>query len=394
MYVSVAVVRAILGEIERQGIASDWVLEASGLSSDRLADPAAQLPIAEYKRLVEEVIARSAIPASGLKAGWHAPTGAAHLVGFILVNSRTLRDAIRMFMRYSPLVLEDAEWTFLEGEEDASFGFVHPHVSGDVARFEAEMILSFVLTRVGLHFLGPGSRLREARFAFPEPAWSEAYRCTFGCPIVFGAERNELVFDRRYLDVAQLHADASFCQLLCERAEVLLGDRRSDQRLKSRVKDVLKYKLPIGQVQADDVARELRITPRTLRRKLGVLGCTLRELFDEARKELACDAMRRPEQPIKDLAYDLGFAEPSAFHRAFKRWTGITPQQFRAGDAMPSNALIAKRMRAHNNQEAIRAASASESVAVPRSAGADSGAVARPSLARDRMAAPSLSRSA
>lgn len=353
MYVSVAVVRAILGELERQGIAGDWLLEACGITSDHLADPAAQLPIADYKRVVEEAVARSAIPATGLKAGWHAPTGAAHLIGFILVNSRTLRDAIRAFMRYSSIVLEDAEWTFVEAEEEASFGFVHPHVNGVVARFEAEMVLSFVLTRVGLHFLGPGARLREVRFMHAEPAWAEAYRCTFGCQVVFGADRNELVFDRRYLDVAQLHADASFCQLLCERAEQLMGERRSDQRLRSRVKDVLKYKLPIGQVQADDVARELRITPRTLRRKLGLLGCTLRELFDEARKELACEAMRRPEQPIKDLAYDLGFAEPSAFHRAFKRWTGITPQQFRAGDSLPNDTIAEKRVRA-NAQEAIR----------------------------------------
>lgn len=380
MYVSVAVVRAVLGELTRQGISSDEMLPLCGLSPERLEDPSGQVSIAEYTKVIEEALARSSTPAFGLKAGAHAPTGAAHVLGFIIVNSRTLRDAIRAFRKYSTLVMEEAEWTFVEQDDEATFGFLHPHVSGAVARCEAEMLVSFMIARIGLHFLGPTSRLREVRFVHEAPAWTEAYEA-FGCRVVFGAARNEIVFDAKYLDVAQLHCDTAFCQLLCDRADRLLGERRSDDRLRDRVKDVLKYQLPLGQVQADDVAKALRITPRTLRRKLGLLGCNLRELFDEARKELACDAMRRPEQPIKDLAYDLGFAEPSAFHRAFKRWTGTTPQQFRAGDTIPLDGRVGSRARRH---DAMRTASAPLLAA----------GVAVSSRAMDRMASSSLSRSA
>jgi AraC-like DNA-binding protein len=252
------------------------------------------------------------------------------VLGFVLVNSRTLRDAICMFQRYASLLLEGAEWTFSEGEEEARFGFVHPHVSGAVARFEAELVLSYVLSRIGLHFLGPHARLDRVRFVHPCPAWADVYTRVFQCPVEFDAPRNELVFDRAFLDVIQLHSDTWVCELLRDRAELLLRERRSDDRLKSRVKDVLKYRLPSGDAQADAVARELGLTTRTLRRKLSLLGCTLRELSDEARRELACNALRCPDRSIKDVAYGLGFAEPSAFHRAFKRWTGLTPQQFRA----------------------------------------------------------------
>jgi AraC-like DNA-binding protein len=91
--------------------------------------------------------------------------------------------------------------------------------------------------------------------------------------------------------------------------------------------------MPSGDTQADAVAREVGLTTRTLRRKLSLLGCTLRELSDEARQELACHALSAPDRSIKDVAYALGFAEPSAFHRAFKRWTGLTPHQFRSQQA-------------------------------------------------------------
>lgn len=360
MYVSIAVVRAVLAELERQGVPSDGVLRSCGITPEQIADPSGQLPVAEYSAIVETSLATSTRASFGLKAGWHAPAGAAHLLGFVLVNSVTLRDAIGMFNKYGALVIEDASWSLIEEGDEARYCFSHPHVSGAVARCEAEMVMTFALTRVGLHFLGPGTRLREARFMHAAPPWREKYDGLFGCPIVFGAPSNELVFDRAYLDVKQLHGDASFCHLLCDQAESLLRERRSDGRLRSRVKDVLKYQIPIGQAQADDVARALCIAPRTLRRKLGVLGCSLRELFDEARMELACAAMQRPEQPIKDLAYDLGFAEPSAFHRAFKRWTGITPQQFRMQDTIAS----AKRRGAAGRHDAMRTKSASIAVGV------------------------------
>ncbi len=355
MYVSIAVLRAIVGELDRQGLSGEAVLEASGLSPQILADPGGAVAVGDYAKFVEEAIARCGNPALGLLAGWHAPTGAAHVLGFVLVNSTTLRDAIHMFQRYSSLIMEGAEWTFAEADAEARFGFVHPHVSGDVARFEAEMLLTYVLSRIGLHFIGRQARLFEARFAHSEPPWADTYRRIYDCRVTFGAARNELVFDPEFLDITQLHSDAWVCELLKERAELLLRERRSDDRLRTRVKDVLKYQLPRGQSQAEDVARAIGLTPRTLRRRLSNLGCTLRELSDEARKELACEGILSPKRSIKDIAYDLGFAEPSAFHRAFKRWTGLTPQQFRATHraseaASPSTPPAAARESAHPSE--------------------------------------------
>jgi AraC-like DNA-binding protein len=335
MYVSNALIRAVVTELEREGVDGDELFEAAALDPKSLADPGGDLSIEDYVRLVSTAIERAPDPAFGLKAGWHAPTGAAHVVGFALVNSRTLRDAIQTFLRYSSLIMEGAAWSLTESSGMARFGYTNALVEGEVARFEAELVMSFLLARFGVPFIGTRAELEAACFCHPAPPWVEVYERVFPCELHFEAEQNELVFARAYLDVPQLCSDEWIFELLRERADTLLRARHSDERLAERVKDLVKYQLGLGQLDASLVAQELGVSPRTLRRRLSGLGCSLRDLYDETRKELACAALTRSDRSIKEVCYGLGFSEPSAFYRAFKRWTGLTPQQFRASSAEP-----------------------------------------------------------
>lgn len=329
MNVSIALVRAVLAEVERQGISSAEIVRLAGIEPSVFADPGGHLPIPRYTRLVRAAIERSIDPAFGLHAGRKAPTGAANVVGYVLVNSGTLREALEMFLRYGSLLMEEATFSFRESGSEASFGFVHPGMPSDVERFEAELVLSFGLVRFGRHFVGPRAELREVRFRHAAPPWVEVYERVFQCPVAFEREENELVFDRDYLDVRQYHSDSWIFELLRERADSMLRARKGDDRLVERVKELLECQIGVGSLDAGAVARGVGLGARTLRRRLADAGFSLRGLHDEARREIACEGLRATHRSIKDVAYELGFSEPSAFHRAFKRWTGLTPQQFR-----------------------------------------------------------------
>ncbi len=332
MNVSIALVRAVLAEVERQGVSSADVVRRAGIDEGAFADPGGHLPLVPYARLVRTAIERADDPALGLHAGRKAPAGAASVVGYVLVNARTLRESIELFLRYGCLLMEAATFSFRESDDEAAFSFAHPGLPSDVARFEAELVLSFGLARFGRHFLGPRAQLRAARFRHPAPPWAGVYDRVFQCPIEFEAAENELVFDRDYLDVTQHHSDAWIFELLRDRADSMLRARKADDRLIERVKELLKCQVGISPLDARAIARDVGLGARTLRRRLAEAGYTLRGLHDDARRELACDGLRASDRSIKDVAYGLGFSEPSAFHRAFKRWTGLTPQQFRAAE--------------------------------------------------------------
>jgi AraC-like DNA-binding protein len=140
---------------------------------------------------------------------------------------------------------------------------------------------------------------------------------------------HEIHFSRRLLDLPHVYRDEPLCELLRARAESLLAQRRSDDRLPDRILDILRYGADLNAVDIDEVAHRLGLSARSLQRRLRERGVSLSTLADQARKEVACRDLERPEAPIKDLAARLGFSEPSAFHRAFKRWTGITPAAYR-----------------------------------------------------------------
>jgi len=151
----------------------------------------------------------------------------------------------------------------------------------------------------------------------------------FRCPVRFAAAANEIVFNRRLLDLQQLHRDEILCELLRERADQLLADTHTTERLAERIIDGLKLQLQLGGTDPAQVAQRLGMTLRSLQRRLQSSSLSMSRLIDDARREVACASLRRRDVPIKDIAHRLGFSEPSAFHRAFKRWTGMTPAQFR-----------------------------------------------------------------
>jgi AraC-like DNA-binding protein len=179
-------------------------------------------------------------------------------------------------------------------------------------------------------------RIRHRRDEAPSEMSS-----VFGCDVEFGAASDEIIFAAPVASLPIVGSDNYLNDLLLRYAEEALADRPQERAsLRSAVERVLPQLLPHGTARAANVAKRLGISTRTLSRKLRDEHVTLAEILEETRLALAKRYLVEPDLPVSEIAWLLGYAEISSFTHAFKRWTGITPREFRLTPASlyPANA--------------------------------------------------------
>src|SRR5690606_19219418 len=154
------------------------------------------------------------------------------------------------------------------------------------------------------------------------------YTEVFGCVPERGASTSELVFALELLDLPLLGPDPSLSALLAQRAEELLAALEVTP-LAQRVAALLAADPSASRPSMEALAVRLAMSPRTLQRRLGEADTSWSRLVEAEQRRRACHALAAGELPIKEIADQVGFAEPSTFYRAFKRWTGVTPAEYR-----------------------------------------------------------------
>ena len=169
----------------------------------------------------------------------------------------------------------------------------------------------------------------EVRFCFPEPADTSEHRRVFRAPLRFNHERSELVWPRNVLDLPMLAADSLLQPIVEGQVRAQLQNLTSAESAVDAVRGVLAQELCDGQPTLQRVASRLHMSVRTLHRRLDDESASFRGVLAGARRELAERHLRDSRLAVGEIAFLLGFSEPSAFRRAFKRWTGQHPAAFR-----------------------------------------------------------------
>lgn len=328
MFVSIIVVRAVLAELQRRDIAQEPLLVELGLDEASLLDLRTRVSLEQVHHLVTRACELTGDEGLGLTIGARAPENMLQVLGHMVVACRTMREAHGVFHRYVGLVAEGMQWGLYEHGELASFTYECPVWMGGTTRFGAEYVLALA-ARLGLHFApNPDEHPNEVHFQHEAPSYRFRYAQVFGCPVHFGRPRNEIVFARRLLDIPQPHADPTVGTALRETADRLLRSVNEPRTVADRIRTQLRYAPNLAAVDVPRLARSVGLTRRSLRRRLAEEGVSLTALIDAERCRLACAELTRIDGSIKEVAERVGFSEPSAFHRAFKRWTGLTPLQY------------------------------------------------------------------
>jgi AraC-like DNA-binding protein len=191
------------------------------------------------------------------------------------------------------------------------------------------MFLTLVV-RIVRELTGATGAIRSVMFAHPAPADDSEHRAFFRCPVAFGRGENRIEFERSLLGQPLKGGDEALLSVLDEQAQRFLREHPAKTDGLSRVREQVRIAVESGQPSLERVAEALRASPRTLQRKLAEKGTTFHRVVDQVREDLARDHITNSRLTLGEVAYLLGFSELSAFSRAFKRWTGLSPARYRA----------------------------------------------------------------
>lgn len=309
----------------RRGVTSSELLRGTGLVEAELSDPGGRLGVSSLVRLVERARSLTREPALGIYFGLRMQAASHGYLGFAAMTASTLGEALDLATRFAPTLT--TAFSLRAWRRGDSAALVIDEESDLGPARDAVMIALLVgLWRIGCTLAGAELRGR-AELAMPEPAYFARFRGALP-EVRFGQPAHQLVFEASVLDAPLVSADPAALRLAsaaCERAIEALGAEAS---VVGRVRaSVL---TPAGARRSlDEVARRMRVSPRTLKRRLEDAGTTFSTLRDEALRARAESMLRGSTRAIDAVAEALGFSDAANFTRAFRRWTGTTPAAFR-----------------------------------------------------------------
>ena len=299
-------------------------LTMARLEPRQLEQPDGEVPYQCALDLLQAGVQLSGNPAFGLLAAEHYDVGT-HVLEHVVLYSATVGEILDRVSRYFRLVNEAYELKMVVDGPDACMR-MQPCAGVPFSQTMVEFMLAAPLAaaRGRMSAMPVTVRLRRAA-----PAELGPYQRVLSPQLSFSAQHDEIVFDARGLALKLPGADKALLTVLDQHAEKLLSERPPVSTFSQRVRARLAEELEGGDTSIEHIASSLNMSTRTLRRRLNEEGVTHREVLDGLRRELALRYLDE-RVDILEIAFMLGFSNASNFHRAFKRWMDITPEEYRA----------------------------------------------------------------
>ncbi|SCZ31539.1 MULTISPECIES: AraC family transcriptional regulator [unclassified Pseudomonas] len=321
------VARALLGLLSESGLSTERVCRGLGFGYDELLDLEMRLSYRQTRSLITRTQRALRDPALGLSTGSRQTTVSWGLAGLAMLTCKTLGEAITYGLEHQGDTGALLEHRAKFNASELVIAVKSKVFDIEIEPFLVEEAFSSAVAIVR-RLVGPSFNPLRVELSYARPAYADAYRRSFRCPVKFMAGGNRLVSGIHWLNTQLPDYDDITCGPLRAHLDKMLIRHVIRNELIETVLSQIRLNLQNPEA-LQVISNQLNMSERTLRRKLTELGITYSELFDQIRHERARDLLRHTDMKIADIGHAIGFSDAHSFRRAFKRWSGMLPGEHR-----------------------------------------------------------------
>lgn len=320
---------ALVHYLRCQGVLDPKALEQiTGQPEDALTDPDLRIPADQHYHLWEYAESVTGDPAIGMHVGQTVDPDRMGLMGHVFFNCDTLGEAVTQYTRLHGLINESVKISF---EQTGGLAILtwQADSPGHYCRQDMDRTIASMICRAR-HFIHPALVAAWVEIAHEKPGYAQEYVALFGSKVRFGCEKTRVAFDRRHLSHSIPHRNPYVYSAVLKQVNAILARLQTRRTFGRKIRRLIAQQMSTDRIDADTLAGQCHMSRQTLYRRLKKEGLGFHELVEEVRKDKAMRYVSSNHYALGEIAFLLGFSELSAFSRAFKRWTGIAPAQYRA----------------------------------------------------------------
>ncbi len=328
--IAAGIARGLMNFAVSRGADKAALAKRAAIAPEALEGQDNRVPLTKYIALMHAGQDLCGDPALALHYAEAVGFGEVSIVGLLGFASETMLQALEQMNRYGRLAVEfdgPRDRFVLSRERDGLWLTDTRRNANDFPELTETTFGRMAMTFREMRLI------KAVHVTHPQPAYRAEYDRIFAAPITFDSGRNALHLDDAWEHLRLAPSPRYVFGILCERADALLADLESSKSIRSRVESLLMPILHTGKADMATIAGKMGLSRQTLFRRLKAEGVTFEKVLDELRYKLALGYLRGKKVSVNETAYLVGFSEPAAFSRAFKRWTGASPRNMRAAAA-------------------------------------------------------------
>ena len=331
MTVAVSYFKALLDFcVEEYSLSRSYLLSQSGLSETDLNDPQQRIAAERYNHLMITAAEQSDDSLLGQNFGAQLGTSAFNILGYLAMSAATLGEAALALQKYEELVSNIGSTTIKHNGATSQMCWQPNQHNNQLSHHIVEAVFSGWIS-FGRKIIGFAAPINRIYFCHSKPESSQDNQSLiFDCPVLYNQAINAIEIDKKWLSLPLTQSQQAVYQaLLLEAQKAIEKIGQASNSFTHQIQSLIINNLYQGSLSLDNIASQLNVSRRTLQRQLKQQQVNFRDLVEQTKKELAIKLVIEDSLPLTSIAGILGFSEQSGFTRAYKRWTGHSPKEYR-----------------------------------------------------------------